>query len=121
MRTALTAAALAVALFAPPAHAAPAHRGPQSGTAVVTAYCSDCSGSTGCRGQRLRVGDVAADPRYHPYGSRVRIDGFGVLTVRDVGGAIKGAHRFDVYRGVFAECQCGQKVGKQRRHWEVAE
>jgi 3D (Asp-Asp-Asp) domain-containing protein len=121
MRTALTSVALAAALLAAPAHAAPRHRGPQSGVATVTAYCSDCSGSTGCRGQRLHVGDVAADPRYHPFGSRVRIDGFGTLTVRDTGGAIKGAHRFDIYRGVFAKCQCGTKVGRQRRHWEAVQ
>lgn len=35
---------------------------------------------------------IAADPRLLPMGSKVYIDGVGYRTVRDVGGAIKGAH-----------------------------
>ncbi|MBQ2663127.1 MAG: SH3 domain-containing protein [Clostridia bacterium] len=35
---------------------------------------------------------IAADPRLLPMGSKVYIEGVGYRTVRDVGGAIKGAH-----------------------------
>jgi 3D (Asp-Asp-Asp) domain-containing protein len=86
-------------------------------TATVTAYCARCSGSVGCRDNRLRVGDCAADPKWHPYGSRVWIQGFGELVVRDTGGAIKGRDRFDVYLGAPRRCACGDRVGRARRQW----
>ena len=107
-------AATAAALAAP-------GRGPAQGiphpsrTAIVTAYCSACSGSIGCRDNRLRVGDCAADPRWHKYGERIWIEGFGVLTVRDTGGDIKGRDRFDVYLGSVRHCRCGERVGRARR------
>lgn len=119
MRTTALAAAIAVALLAAPARPSPVHRGPQSGVAIVTGYCSACSGSIGLHDRTLRVGQCAADLRYHPEGSRVWIEGHGTLTVRDVGGAIKGPNRFDVYQGTRSRCTCGHDVGRQQRHWEA--
>jgi len=52
-------------------------------------------------------GGVAADPRYHPLGSRIYIEGFGTRRVDDTGGAIKGPNRFDVRlssRGRYDRC-----------------
>ena len=83
-------------------------------TATVTAYCGACSGNVGCRDNRLHVGDCAADPRWHKDGEKVWIQGFGVLTVRDTGGDIKGRDRFDVYLGACGQCRCGERVGRKR-------
>ena len=67
----------------------------------------------------MRVGDCAADPLWHRYGERVWIQGFGVLTVRDTGGDIKGRDRFDVYLGSVRHCRCGERVGRARRAYRV--
>ena len=88
-------------------------------TAVVTAYCARCSGPTGCRDNALQVGDCAADPTYHPYGSQIWLQGFGVLTVRDRGRKIRGPARFDVYLGGPKQCSCDGTVGRVRRRYRV--
>ncbi len=44
------------------------------------------SGSVAARGT------IAADPAVYPFGTRMAVPGYGVGTVRDIGGAIKGAH-----------------------------
>lgn len=38
------------------------------------------------------MGTIAADPAVYPFGTRMAVPGYGVGTVRDIGGAIKGAH-----------------------------
>jgi 3D (Asp-Asp-Asp) domain-containing protein len=87
--------------------------------AVVTGYCSVCSGSIGLHDRTLRIGQCAADLYYHPEGSRVWISGHGTLTVADKGGKIKGPHRFDIYQGKRDRCTCGHDVGRKTRHWEA--
>ena len=37
-------------------------------------------------------GTIAADPSAYPFGTRIRIPGYGTGIVQDVGGSIKGSH-----------------------------
>ena len=37
-------------------------------------------------------GTIAADPSVYPFGTRIRIPGYGTGIVQDVGGSIKGSH-----------------------------
>ena len=81
----------------------------QSQTAVrtvkmeVTAYCGceSCCGihSDGitASGHRLRQGDkLVAAPKTFRFGTKIDIPGYGLASVEDRGGAIKG-NRLDVY------------------------
>jgi len=43
-------------------------------------------------GTKARRGTVAADPRIFPFRTRLSIPGYGIGTVEDIGGAIKGRH-----------------------------
>ena len=43
-------------------------------------------------GSVAEIGTIAADPAMYPFGTRMAVPGYGVGTVRDIGGAIKGAH-----------------------------
>lgn len=89
-------------------------RGSGSIPVVVTAYTCGIE-STGkapghpdfCRtasGYVLSAADankaVAADPRYYPLGTKLYLDGVGVVTVRDTGGDIKGPNRIDLFVAV---------------------
>jgi hypothetical protein len=42
-------------------------------------------------------GTIAADTKYHPFGTRMHIPGYGNGVVEDRGGAIKGVKRLDAY------------------------
>ena len=42
-------------------------------------------------------GTIAADTKYHPFGTRMYIPGYGNGVVEDRGGAIKGVKRLDAY------------------------
>lgn len=42
-------------------------------------------------------GTIAADTRYYPFGTRMKIPGYGWGVVNDRGGAIKGPERLDLY------------------------
>jgi hypothetical protein len=44
-----------------------------------------------------RHGTIAADTTHYPFGTRMFIPGYGWGEVEDRGGAIKGAHRIDLY------------------------
>jgi 3D (Asp-Asp-Asp) domain-containing protein len=48
-------------------------------------------------GARARPGTIAADTRYYPYGTVMKIPGYGKGVVQDTGSAIKGPDRIDVY------------------------
>lgn len=60
----------------------------------VTAYCY--TGHRTASGTWPKKGTVAADTSVLPFGTKVYIPGYGVGTVEDRGGAIKG-NRLDVY------------------------
>lgn len=48
-------------------------------------------------GTWARYGTIAADTRYYPYGTVMIVPGYGRGVVEDIGGAIKGPRRIDVY------------------------
>jgi 3D (Asp-Asp-Asp) domain-containing protein len=55
-------------------------------------------------GTRARRGTIAADPKLYPLGTHLFVPGYGVGTVEDVGGAIKGRH-IDVWFPTHAEAR----------------
>lgn len=64
---------------------------------AYTANCAGCSGVT-ATGQNVSSGThkiIAVDPSVIPLGSKVYVEGYGVATAGDTGGAIKG-YRIDV-------------------------
>lgn len=87
-------------------------------TATATSYCSACSGGRTCYGERLRPGTAAADRRYwrvRPWAEHAAVlwvdrprefGGPTLLTLTDVGGAIKGPNRFDLCAGLRGTCGC---------------
>lgn len=91
---------------------------PRYRTAIATSYCSACSGSRTCYGEPLRLGTAAADRtryRVRPWREHAAVvwlnrpAAFGgpcLLTLTDVGGAIKGRDRFDLCAGVRDTCGC---------------
>lgn len=95
---------------------------------TVTAYYLPPKGSsaramegdeTTATGRKVAPGTVAADRRYftvsakHP--SRVYIPGYGFGETVDVGGAIKGPGRLDVWVGSGAEGRAAMKAWGKRR------
>lgn len=87
-------------------------------TVRATAYTHTDAGCnmTTSTGTTVRVGTVAVDPRYIPYGTRMFIiasDGsfvYGVAEAEDCGGDIKG-DRMDLYFPTYGECiQFGRRV-----------
>lgn len=69
----------------------------------VTAYCGceNCCGSHAdgitASGYKLQNGDkIIAAPKSIPFGTKIYIPGYGLATVEDRGGSIKG-NRLDVY------------------------
>ena len=84
----------------------------------ATAYTHTDAGcdTTTATGSTVRVGTVAVDPRYIPYGTRMFImasDGsyvYGVAQAEDCGGDIKG-DRMDLYMPTFADCM---RFGRRR-------
>ncbi len=48
-------------------------------------------------GTKARKGTIAADIKYYPYGTIMKIPGYGKGVVEDIGSAIKGQNRLDVY------------------------
>lgn len=62
-------------------------------------------------GTRARRGTIAADTKYYPYGTVMIIPGYGKGVVEDIGGAIKGPNRLDVF---FSSRKRALKWGRQR-------
>ncbi|ETX08034.1 3D domain-containing protein [Candidatus Entotheonella palauensis] len=62
-------------------------------------------------GTRARRGTVAADTKYYPYGTVMIIPGYGTGVVEDIGSAIKGPNRLDVF---FGTRKRALKWGRQR-------
>jgi 3D (Asp-Asp-Asp) domain-containing protein len=62
-------------------------------------------------GKRVAVGMIAADTRILPFGTKVYIDGMGIYTVEDTGGAIKG-NCIDIY---MPRLEDAIKFGRQHR------
>ena len=48
-------------------------------------------------GSRARKGTIAADVAFYPFGTKMIIPGYGIGHVEDVGGAIKGPARIDLF------------------------
>ncbi len=81
----------------------------------ITSYCSGCpdAGRTTRWGSPARQGIAAADPKYWGPGSVIWMGPpiNKVLIIEDIGGAIKGPHRFDVcMEGAHHMCR---KIGRR--------
>lgn len=67
------------------------------------AYCITAPDQKTGKGYRLTDKDswrvVAADPKYYPAGTKIKLEGIGTVTVRDTGGYIKGPKRLDIFAG----------------------
>ncbi|MBU0679900.1 MAG: 3D domain-containing protein [Proteobacteria bacterium] len=55
-------------------------------------------------------GTIAADTHYYPFGTKIKIPGYGWGEVTDRGGAIKGPNRLDLY---FASHQDALRWGRR--------
>ena len=62
-------------------------------------------------GTKAKKGTIAADTRYYPYGTVMKIPGYGKAVVKDTGSAIKGPNRLDVY---FRTRKRALRWGRQR-------
>ncbi len=62
-------------------------------------------------GTKARKGTIAADTRYYPYGTVMKIPGYGKGVIEDTGSAIKGPNRLDVY---FSTRKKALKSGRQK-------
>lgn len=71
-------------------------------TVKATAYTSSCEGCSGVTKTGVNLKEnpdakvIAVDPSVIPLGSKVLVEGYGVATAADTGGAIKG-NRVDVF------------------------
>ena len=65
---------------------------------AYTAAADECGKSNGITASGIKVQEkrTLACPSIYPFGMKVAIEGYGVYTCEDRGGAIKGNH-FDVY------------------------
>lgn len=55
-------------------------------------------------GTRAQHGTIAADPKVYKFGTHLDVPGYGVGTVEDIGGSIKGRH-IDVWFPTHAEAK----------------
>ena len=67
-------------------------------------------------GAKAKKGTIAADTRYHPFGTVMKIPGYGKGRVADRGGDIKGPARIDLF---FENHKQALKWGRQRLPVEV--
>jgi len=71
---------------------------------AYTAAADECGKTDGVTASGLKVQEkrtLACPPQY-PFGAKLKIDGFGVFTCEDRGGAIKG-NKFDIYMQTKSE------------------
>ena len=69
-------------------------------------------------GTWARYGTIAADTRYYPYGTVMIVPGYGRGVVEDIGGAIKGPRRIDVYFKTRRQAlKWGRQTLKVRVRW----
>ncbi len=62
-------------------------------------------------GTKASKGTIAADTRYYPYGTVMKIPGYGKGVVEDTGSAITGPRRLDVY---FSTREKALEWGRQK-------
>jgi len=65
---------------------------------AYTAAADECGKSDGVTASGVKVQEnrTLACPQEYPFGAKIAIDGMGIYTCEDRGGAIKGNH-FDIY------------------------
>lgn len=65
---------------------------------AYTAAADECGKSDGitASGERVKENHTLACPKNYAFGTKVKIEGYGVYTCKDRGGAIKG-NKFDIY------------------------
>ncbi len=71
---------------------------------AYTAAADECGKSDGITASGVKVQEkrtLACPPQY-PFGAKVKIEGYGVFTCEDRGGAIKG-NKFDIYMQTKSE------------------
>lgn len=76
-------------------------QGKYLGTFELTAYCYGNVTATGTTPTANRT--IAVDPKVIPYGSRVRVEGYGTYIAEDCGGAVKG-NIIDIYIPGYENC-----------------
>lgn len=80
----------------------------ESLTVTATAYdacmecCSKIDGITKTGAKALPGHTIAVDPKVIPLGSKVFVEGLGIFTADDIGGAIKG-RRIDIFMNTHQE------------------
>lgn len=80
------------------------------GNFELTAYCYGNVTATGTTPTANRT--IAVDPKVIPYGSKVRIEGYGTYIAEDCGGAVKG-NIIDIYIPGYENCiNFGRRTAK---------
>ena len=71
---------------------------------AYTAAADECGKSDGITASGLKVKEkrTLACPSIYPFGAKIKIEGYGIYTCEDRGGAIKG-NRFDIYMKTKSE------------------
>lgn len=71
---------------------------------AYTAAADECGKSDGitASGKKVRENHTLACPKIYPFGTQIKIEGYGTYTCEDRGGAIKG-NKFDIYMETKAE------------------
>ena len=71
---------------------------------AYTAAADECGKSDGITASGLKVKEkrTLACPPSYPFGTKIKIEGYGVYTCEDRGGAIKG-NKFDIYMQTKSE------------------
>ncbi len=71
---------------------------------AYTAAADECGKSDGITASGLKVQEkrTLACPPIYPFGTKIKIEGYGIYTCEDRGGAIKG-NKFDIYMKTKSE------------------